>query len=256
MPAFIDLENKRFFFFIVKRRVPDTRPGARWSCICDCGKEFVTSSQCIIKEETKSCGCYNKNKLRYKDISGCKFGMLMVVSFSHTNKENSFWNCKCDCGNFVITSAKTIKAGKRVSCGCRGDQTRLELSKYMINKYGVSHCSQIKEIQDKIALSLNNSGIIKHWKNNNNCIWVGSYERKVLEKLNYEKVEYEWQPTIFQMPNGKTYRPDLFLIKENKWVEIKGYFRKDAQEKWGWFHKEYLNSELWDKPKLKTLGIL
>lgn len=255
MPAFIDLQNKRFFFFRVKERVPDPRPGARWSCLCDCGKEFVASSQCIIKNQ-KSCGCYNRSKLRYENLLGKTFGLLMVKSFSHTNKEMAFWNCCCKCGNDFVASAKSLKAKKRVSCGCRGAQTRRDLSKYMMDKYGVDHCSKVKEIQDKIALSMNNSGVIKHWKNQISCTWVGGYEKKVLENLNESKIEYIWQPKVFTMPNGKTYRPDLFLTEQNQWIEIKGYFRKDAQEKWDWFCKEYPNSELWNKAKLKEMDIL
>ena len=30
----------------------------------------------------------------------------------------------------------------------------------------------------------------------------------------------------------------------------------DAREKWDWFHKEYPNSELWNKKKLQNMGIL
>lgn len=58
------------------------------------------------------------------------------------------------------------------------------------------------------------------------------------------------------MPNGKTYRPDLFLINENKWIEIKGWMRKDAQEKWDWFLTIMPISELWNKEKLLSLNIL
>jgi hypothetical protein len=71
-----------------------------------------------------------------------------------------------------------------------------------------------------------------------------------------------WQPQVFQTsiltPKGKisTYRPDLFLINENKWIEIKGFFRNDAKAKWDWFQSEHPNSELWDKKKLKEMGIL
>jgi hypothetical protein len=58
------------------------------------------------------------------------------------------------------------------------------------------------------------------------------------------------------MPNGKTYRPDLYLIDQGVWIEIKGYFRKDAQEKWDWFKSQFPNAELWDKKKLKEMRIL
>jgi len=32
--------------------------------------------------------------------------------------------------------------------------------------------------------------------------------------------------------------------------------RKDAQEKWDWFHGLYSNSELWQQKKLKEMGVL
>lgn len=39
-------------------------------------------------------------------------------------------------------------------------------------------------------------------------------------------------------------------------MQIKGFFRGQAQEKCNWFHKKYPNSELWNKEKLKEMGIL
>lgn len=57
------------------------------------------------------------------------------------------------------------------------------------------------------------------------------------------------------MPDNKTYRPDCYLINKNLWIEIKGYFRNDAREKWDWFHEKYPNSELWNKKALKGIGI-
>ena len=58
------------------------------------------------------------------------------------------------------------------------------------------------------------------------------------------------------MPDGRTYTPDFYLPDLDKYIEIKGYFWGDAQEKWDWFHKEHKNSELWNKNKLKELKIL
>jgi len=58
------------------------------------------------------------------------------------------------------------------------------------------------------------------------------------------------------MSNGHRYYPDLYLFSTKKWVEIKGYFRKDAKEKWEWFQTIKPNSELWNEQKLKEMGIL
>jgi hypothetical protein len=125
-----------------------------------------------------------------------------------------------------------------------------------IKKYGVDSPMKCKEISLQVARSQNNSYISYHWKTGEELVCQASYEYKTTKKLNEICKDYLWQPKAFTMPDGRTYRPDLYLIREDKWVEIKGYFRDKAKEKWEWFHKEYPNSELWDKETLKRMGVL
>jgi hypothetical protein len=125
-----------------------------------------------------------------------------------------------------------------------------------LKRYGVEYCSQNREIALRIAKNSNKPSILSHWKTNEELVCQGGYEPKVVNYLNSNKINYLWQPKVFNIPNGRTYRPDLFLQDEDKWIEIKGFFRKDALEKWNWFQSEYPNSELWDEKKLKSLGIL
>ena len=125
-----------------------------------------------------------------------------------------------------------------------------------LTKYGVESPMQNPEIALKVAKAQNNSFILTHWYSHEEIVCVASYEKKTVEYFNKNKIDYNWQVQTFLMPNGKTFRPDCYLPDENKWIEIKGYFREDAQEKWEWFHKEYPNSELWDKKKLKEMKIL
>lgn len=49
---------------------------------------------------------------------------------------------------------------------------------------------------------------------------------------------------------------NILTFIDDVWIEIKGYFIKDAQEKWEWFHNTYPNSQLWNKEVLKQKGIL
>ena len=75
--------------------------------------------------------------------------------------------------------------------------------------------------------------------------------------LNLNKINFKWQHETFTLANGNTYRPDCYLIDSNIWIEIKGYMRPDALEKWTEFHEIRMkNSELWDKNKLKEMKIL
>ena len=125
-----------------------------------------------------------------------------------------------------------------------------------LKNHGVEHHSQKKEISLKAAKTQNNSQILFHWKTNEELICIASYEIKTVEYLNSNKIEYLWQPEVFKLSNNTTYRPDLYLINEDKYIEIKGYFREKSKIKWELFQILKPNSELWDKKKLKELKIL
>ena len=92
-----------------------------------------------------------------------------------------------------------------------------------------------------------------HWKTHKKLYCKGSYEIAVVEWLNENKIDFDWQ-IRFTTPQDQYYFVDLFLKDRNVWVEIKGYKRPLNMKKWFWFHSEYPNSELWDDQKLKELG--
>jgi len=52
------------------------------------------------------------------NLIGHKFGKLVVTSFSHVKNTNSYWKCKCDCGNLCTKSGNAMKTGNVRSCGC------------------------------------------------------------------------------------------------------------------------------------------
>lgn len=54
-----------------------------------------------------------------QDLTGQKFNKLTVIKFSHFDKKkNSYWLCKCDCGNEkIVRRCHLIKGGVQ-SCGC------------------------------------------------------------------------------------------------------------------------------------------
>ena len=54
------------------------------------------------------------------DLTGKRFGKLIVLSFSHSEKGFTYWNCKCDCGNEKIIRGTylTSRTKPTKSCGC------------------------------------------------------------------------------------------------------------------------------------------
>lgn len=58
---------------------------------------------------------------RVKDITGQKFGMLVVEEFAGTDPKfgTALWKCRCDCGSEKIVRSRALISGDIVSCGCK-----------------------------------------------------------------------------------------------------------------------------------------
>lgn len=59
------------------------------------------------------------------DITNQKFGRLLVLErdTSTTDKRNSKWICRCDCGNIVSVARCSLVSGHSKSCGCTHFET-------------------------------------------------------------------------------------------------------------------------------------
>jgi len=157
---------------------------------------------------------------------------------------------------FIEKKEKTNMERYGVKSTLELPETKEKIKQTCIEKYGVDHPMKNHEIALKAAKATNNSITLHHWKTGKELTCTASYEIKAVKYFNAHKINYEWQPQTFTMPDGRTFRPDCYLPDEETWVEIKGYFRKDAKEKWDWFHNTHPDSELWNEVKLKLLGIL
>lgn len=122
--------------------------------------------------------------------------------------------------------------------------------------YGADHPMRNHEIASRCASNRTDKTVLLHWQTGESLTCIASYEVAVVNHLNSRKIPFMWQPRTFAMPDGRTYRPDLYLPLPDKWIEIKGVFRDDAEEKWLWFHSEYANSELWMEKELQEKGIV
>jgi hypothetical protein len=120
--AKIDLIGQRFGKLVVLKENGRDHGAVSWECLCDCGKTITTSSWRLRGGSTKSCGCYNKERThetRFKDISGQRFGRLVVISPVGKSPNREFlWNVKCDCGTEKVLSGSVLRSGITISCGC------------------------------------------------------------------------------------------------------------------------------------------
>ena len=124
----IDLAGQRFNKLFVLEYAGCTRPDRpkkknhQWKCKCDCGNECVVLGDSLRSGNTQSCGCLQKeraSRAKKIDLTGQQFGKLTVLMLSHSNKDQLFWLCECECGNQKTINGASLRRGASKSCGCR-----------------------------------------------------------------------------------------------------------------------------------------
>ncbi len=63
MPAFINLEGKRFGRLLVLKRIGTKDKSPLWSCICDCGNYTEATARSLKTKNKQSCGCIHSEQL-------------------------------------------------------------------------------------------------------------------------------------------------------------------------------------------------
>jgi len=180
---------------------------------------------------------------------------LTPYDFSFKSNKKVWWLCPCgEEWNAVISG---------VTRGCDCPKCWLIKSrKTCQTKYGANNPMQNLQFATKNVKSSNKSTILYHWKTNDELVCKGTYEIAVINYLNENLIDYTWQNIIiipYDVPDigGLVYLNDLYLLEQDKYIEVKGWLDRNpvTKAKWLWFHATHPNSELWDKAKLKSLGL-
>lgn len=100
-----------------------------WLCQCECGTQKIICGVDLTSGSTKSCGCQKLERARQMgreyggkrpiaNLSGKRFGRLVVLSFSNLPNCRPHWLCQCDCGKQAVVSGLNLKSAHTRSCGC------------------------------------------------------------------------------------------------------------------------------------------
>ena len=116
----------------------------RYKCQCDCGNIIITRGTRLRNGEKKSCGkCVYNNYRNFEDLTGRRFGKLVVLEYVGTNKNRrSIWKCQCDCGIIKNISGHDLKMGKTKSCNCLGDSKEESLIRSFLEKNNISYIKE------------------------------------------------------------------------------------------------------------------
>lgn len=119
----IDLTGQRFGRFLVVEEVGRNKNGyVLWKCLCDCGVIRIVCTASLRSGQTKSCGCYKKERtseIHKVDLTGQRFGKLVVLQEAGRGKKGQvLWKCLCGCGAIKIIIGDNLRNGNTKSCGC------------------------------------------------------------------------------------------------------------------------------------------
>ena len=124
-----EIGNRYGYLTVIERAENDKDGHAKWKCLCDCGNEVIVLGKHLRSGNTKSCGCYQKQRARESnlkrggDLAGQRFGKLIVLSEAgfiekSDGRKARLWKCQCDCGNICFIQHQYLKCGDTNSCGC------------------------------------------------------------------------------------------------------------------------------------------
>ncbi len=92
-----------------------------WRCQCGCGGEIRLDTRTLQRGTVTDCGCMTKVPPGVADLTGMRFGKLVVVAPTDRRLHTSVvWRCLCDCDNVAYVSARQLQSGYTKSCGCLG----------------------------------------------------------------------------------------------------------------------------------------
>lgn len=212
-------------------------------CSIKCENEYAKTHKFVIK---KCVNCDNEFKAFNKNK---KFCSIECKKEYNKHKHTKIKKCKY-CGK----TFNTIYDGKFCSISCA--------SKYYVPIIGFGSIIRPENVWNKnlkncfdeeTLLKLSDSitlSIIEGRKNKDN--WsgagyrndIGHYVRSTWEAnfariILYEHKHYLYEKQRFLLSNNTYYIPDFYIIEENCFYEIKGYFLPDAKNKFELFKKEY-----------------
>lgn len=243
-------------------------------------------NNCII------CGKITKNK-RYcskkcngigdsEGYSGPKQGITLhlhiCICCNEEFKSNLRYRKFCSLSCSTIYNNKLRKGNKNIAvkcsnCGKLISMTKGEMNKHLKRKYKNYFCSRIcatdfkkgktmPTTSRKLKLSYK-KGLLQH--KISHCggfrkdlgIYVRSnWEANYARVLNYLNIEWIYEPKTFELNINNdiyTYTPDFYITKENKWIEIKGYWVNDISKLKFYKFKENHNIELIDLEKYSNI---
>lgn len=195
----------------------------------------------------------------FKDITGMKFGRLLVIKRLGAVKHGQevMWECQCDCGNNCIVKGTHLRNGTTRSCGCLKKELLAERARKRMLKHGGSK-TRLYTIwacmKNRCSCSNNTHfncyggrgiKVCDEWKDFENFqIWAvnnGYGENLTLDRIdndgNYEPSNCRWVTRKEQSFNRRTNHIIEFNGEQRplgQWAEIFGIHPRTIKDRLGY----------------------
>ena len=159
-----EIGNVYGYLTVIARAENDKDNRAQWLCKCKCGNEVIVRGKSLRNGNTKSCGCYQKERAaqsnmdRVGNLVGQRFGKLQVISeagfVTHTNgKRSRIYNCLCDCGNYCQIQHQYLAFGDTTSCGCIRSKGEFQIEQ-LLKEHNINFQREysFENLKDKLSL--------------------------------------------------------------------------------------------------------
>lgn len=80
---------------------------------------------------------------RTKDLTGARYGRLVVMERAGSKNERATWLCRCDCGGEKVVAAQELSKGSTRSCGCLAQEQRKQAAQRQC--HGFSRANMMSE---------------------------------------------------------------------------------------------------------------
>jgi len=244
MSKFKDLTGEKIGMLEVLKMAPriEGKP-IKWTCQCSCPDGTIKDidGSNLKQGKVHSCGCLLKESNPREDLIGKTFGELTVLRrFPGTKTTSPMAECLCTCGRTIITSTWHLKSEHTQTCGhCDdlnpGDKFGVVTILYQVDSKGEHSCYRYKCICGREKEAVRTS-FITGGTCSCGCVhkyeWNGKTYRSKLEVfmaiyLEVNNIDFEYEKHTFDLNIGDKqtkYTPDFYLIKDDKFLEIKASY--------------------------------
>lgn len=215
-------------------------------CTCDCGNETMVLPKELKNGHKKSCGCLKKQNHTDLSIIGQKFNKLTVISYSHYDKPNHYFNCKCDCGKSIVVRRHDLVSNNTKSCGClkKPDIIGERYGKLtVIEDLGVKNGRQIFKCLCDCGNVTEVTRSNLHTTNSCGCL-NSLGESKIIDILISNNITFITQKTFPDLKLTKLLRFDFYILDKKYLIEFDGKQHFEPVKAWGGEERYNIQKEI------------